>query len=309
MDAARMAPWQLDTLWQRLQPLWPGLQVEWLPEVGSTNSALLEAARQGDEAACLLVAERQRAGRGRLGRVWQSHWGDAAAGASVAASAVATIDAAADAPRGARAGSPAAGSLTFSLRVPLARSDLSGLSLAVGLALAEALHPRIGLKWPNDLVLAPYDDDGAAGVGRKLGGILIETVPLAGPGGRVVVIGVGLNIAAPPAASGLAETAAGLCEPDPAATAARALHAAAPALLATLRAFDEAGFAALQSRYAARDRLAGRAVRVLQSAGTEPGATLHEGRALGVDEQGFLMVQTSAGVQRIGSGEVSVRPC
>jgi BirA family biotin operon repressor/biotin-[acetyl-CoA-carboxylase] ligase len=42
----------------------------------------------------------------------------------------------------------------FSLGLPLAPRDWSGLSLAVGLAVAEALHPAIGLKWPNDLWLA-----------------------------------------------------------------------------------------------------------------------------------------------------------
>ena len=80
--------------------------------------------RHGLLAPCLLVAERQTAGRGRHGRPWRS--------------------------------TPGA-SLTFSLAWPLTRADLSGLSLAVGVALADALDatatPRIGLKWPNDLWL------------------------------------------------------------------------------------------------------------------------------------------------------------
>ena len=111
---------------------------------------------------CLLVAEEQTRGRGRLGRGWI-----ASAGAS----------------------------LTFSLALPLAPEEWSGLSLAVGLALAEALDPmvqpgappRIGLKWPNDLWLV----DGP-GRGRKLGGILIETVSVGHR--RMCVLGVGLNV-------------------------------------------------------------------------------------------------------------------
>lgn len=280
---AGMAAWRLDALWQRLEPLWPGLQVQWLPEVGSTNTALLDAARRGDGGPCLLVAQRQTAGRGRLGREWQSQWSG---------------------------GNDSPPVLTASLRVSLAAADLSGLSLAVGLALAEALDARVGVKWPNDLVVpvegADPVADPAGDLGRKLCGILIETVPVAADRGRVVVIGFGLNIAPPPPDNSLHGQATGLVTLDPAATAASALDRVGPALLQALRQFEHGGFAALRARYAARDRLAGRTVRVLQSGGAAP---LHEGRAVGVDEQGFLMVETSAGVQRIGSGEVSVRPC
>jgi BirA family biotin operon repressor/biotin-[acetyl-CoA-carboxylase] ligase len=130
--------WPVEDLWERLEPQLPGLSVEVLAEVDSTNTRLLERARQGDTAACLLVAERQHAGRGRQGRAWQS-----APGAS----------------------------LTFSLGLPLSPQRWGGLSLAVGVALAEALHPLLRIKWPNDLWT--LDDHGAPA--GKLGGILIET--------------------------------------------------------------------------------------------------------------------------------------
>ena len=75
---------------------------------------------------------------------------------------------------------PSLASLMMSLGLPLAPADWSGLSLAVGVSVAESLQPelpavgndqaaRIGLKWPNDLWLG-----GSAG-DRKLGGILVET--------------------------------------------------------------------------------------------------------------------------------------
>ena len=68
MTSATAAPlrWDPETLWERLQPLAPGLSVEVVPEIGSTNTALLERVRAGDTAPALLVAETQTAGRGRL---------------------------------------------------------------------------------------------------------------------------------------------------------------------------------------------------------------------------------------------------
>ena len=80
-------------------------------------------------------------------------------------------------------------SLTFSLALPLAPASWSGLSLAVGVSLAHSLHPDVRLKWPNDLWLHQ----------RKIGGILVETASTgeATQGLRMVVIGVGINIARP----------------------------------------------------------------------------------------------------------------
>jgi BirA family biotin operon repressor/biotin-[acetyl-CoA-carboxylase] ligase len=73
---------------------------------------------------------------------------------------------------------------------------------------------------------------------------------------------------------------------------------AAP-LVAAMLAFERDGFAPFQARFAARDALAGRAVRL--SDGTE-------GNACGVGPQGALRVQTAAGMRDISSQEVSVRP-
>uniref|UniRef100_UPI0009FA1D49 biotin--[acetyl-CoA-carboxylase] ligase n=1 Tax=Pelomonas sp. KK5 TaxID=1855730 RepID=UPI0009FA1D49 len=178
--------WHVDALWQQLSPLLPGISIEVLARSESTNTALLERVRSksnssggGSGAAepqsygrrvhdlqpCLLVAVHQTQGRGRLGRSWVSSAG---------------------------------GSLTFSLGLVLDMPDWSGLSLAVGCAVAEALEPlgdplpagqapRLQLKWPNDIWLV--DDDGA---GRKLGGILIETVQAGAQ--RMAVVGIGLNV-------------------------------------------------------------------------------------------------------------------
>lgn len=260
------SPWATAELQSALQALLPGVQVQVLAQTDSTNTRLVERARS-DTTPCLLVAERQTAGRGRLGRAWQAQPG---------------------------------ASLTFSLGLPLAPQGWHGLSLAVGLALADALDPpgrrppgvppAIGLKWPNDLWL--WDGPGQ---GRKLGGVLIETAGSAA--GRHCVVGVGLNIAAVPAPDG---TVTGcLQEIDPAATPQSALAVVALPLLQALLRFQQGGFAPLAGTYAGRDLLRGQPVH---TTGDPP----LSGLADGVDTEGALRLR-GAGLHRVVSGEVSVR--
>lgn len=320
--------WGAEALWNNLSTLLPGISVEVQARVESTNTRLLDRARAssgdpdspvtrpgdldgpsrdertphgrraGDISPCLLVAEEQTRGRGRLGRDWVSSGG---------------------------------ASLTFSLSLPMAPVQWGGLSLAVGLALAEALdpqapaaalgavqdaplgvppgeslrgaasgtqsRPRIALKWPNDLWLV-----NGPGRGCKLGGVLIETVSVGQR--RICVVGVGLNVTPQPAGAGsstegLAHGYACLQELDPQTTAPRVLAVVARPLVLALQRFESAGFAPLVSAYARRDLLRGH--RVSTSA---PEAL--EGVAEGVDEQGALCVR-SGGLHRVVSGEVSVR--
>lgn len=276
-DAASALRWDADGLQQALQPLLPGLRVEVVAQIGSTNTALLARAREARPEAlapALLVAEQQTAGRGRQGKTWHSGIGDA---------------------------------LTFSLALPLQVADWSGLSLAVGLALADALDPpvagvpaRLGLKWPNDLIL--LDDGGhAPHLGRKAGGILIETVQVGAR--RVAVIGIGLNLRPLPAAdtpAGLAWGRAALQELLPGLDAPAALARVLPPLARVLRGFEAQGFAPLQAGFARRDVLAGRPVTT-----TLPG--LPVGVADGVDGSGTLWLHTADGRQPVASGEVSLR--
>jgi BirA family biotin operon repressor/biotin-[acetyl-CoA-carboxylase] ligase len=157
-------------------------------------------------------------------------------------------------------GEPAAGgrrpegpaSLTFSLGLPLAPASWSGLSLAIGVALAESLHPDVRIKWPNDLW---WQD-------RKLAGVLVETAAAPGLSGdqRQAVIGVGINIL-PPDAAGLSTPAAWLQELSPSLDAPAALGRVAPALVAMVQTFKAGGFAPLRARFQARDALAGRMKR------------------------------------------------
>ena len=284
--------WGAETLWQQLEPLLPGLSVEVVAHTASTNTALLERARvarepeddnafvqvrrsvesaafgrrAADIQPCLLVAEHQTAGRGRLGRTWRSVPG---------------------------------ASLTFSLALPMRMADWSGLSLAVGVALADALEPdpptqpRIGLKWPNDLWLM----DGP-GIGCKLGGILIETV--AAGAQRLAVVGVGLNVLPIEQPEGTTTDFGCLQEFDTALSAPALLERVALPLVRALKLFECEGFPAFAERFAARDLLFGQPVRT-----TLP--EVPEGVAQGASNRGALLVNTATGLKHISSGEVSVR--
>jgi len=291
-------PWRAEALWQQLEPLLPGLSVEVVARTDSTNTQLLERARLsggrrdqpitspgalevaqtpseepsphgrrlGDTQPCLLVAEHQTRGRGRQGRTWQS-----SAGAS----------------------------LTFSLALAIEPQDWSGLSLAVGVALAEALDapatttPRIGLKWPNDLWLMD-----APGIGRKLGGVLIETVAVGAR--RMAVVGVGLNVL-PQAMRELSSGYACLEELWPEVDAPAAMHRVARPLVEAVLQFEREGFAAFVDRFAQRDLLRGHAV-----ATTAP--EVPQGTAEGVGADGALRVRADGEMHQITSAEVSVRP-
>ena len=266
-----MIRWPAEAIWQAVSPLLPGFSVEILPQIDSTNTELMRRARAGRLEPLLLVAERQTAGRGRLGRLWKSECTPSLPVATTQAIESASV---------------VLSSLTFSFGLPLALSDWSGLSLAVGVAVAEALHPEIGLKWPNDLW---WQD-------RKLAGILIETASFGEQ--RYAVIGVGINVGARPA-DGLSTAPAWLGQRVPQARAEGVLGQVALPLVRAVKAFESLGFAPFQARFNARDVLRDRVVML--SDGTA-------GTARGVDETGALLVHTARGMQKITSAEVSVRP-
>ncbi len=244
-----------ESVWEAVAPLLPGFTVEIVPEIDSTNIELMRRARAGHSEPVLLVAQRQTAGRGRLGRQWDS---------------VAQQDGAA---------------LTFSLGLELTPSDWSGLSLAVGLAVAEALHPDIQIKWPNDLWYQ----------GRKLAGILIETASVGTQ--RYAVIGVGINLTPRPA-EGLRTPPAWLQELHPQWSAGDVLARVVRPLVLRVQECCAQGFGGLREAYHARDYFYGKDVVCTDGL---------SGQARGVDAQGALLVLTAQGQQKINSSEVSVR--
>ena len=216
--------WPSEAIWEAVAPSLDGFTVEVLPQIDSTNSELMRRARTGQRAPILLVAERQMAGRGRMGRQWISdHLEPAGHTGNIAPS------------------------LAFSLGLPLSPADWSGLSLAVGVSVVQSLHPDLRLKWPNDIWLQD----------RKLAGILIETGSFDGT--RYAVIGVGINVLQR-SAQGLSTPPAWLAELLPDINASQTLLRVVPQLVNAVKVFEAQGFEPFRQRFAALDALAGRSV-------------------------------------------------
>jgi BirA family biotin operon repressor/biotin-[acetyl-CoA-carboxylase] ligase len=251
------------------------LEVAW--ETGSTNADLLAAPPPPVGSWDALLAENQRGGRGRRGRVWRAALGD---------------------------------SLCLSLATafePLPR-DLSAATLVVGVCVLRALRAhgadRLALKWPNDLVAVAAD-----GTLAKVGGILVELRAEAG-GPAQVIVGVGLNLRAPPGlATTLAAQDGGALPPaglDRLGVAVGARNAIAAAVMSQcvegLERFAVAGFAPFREPWLAADALRDRPVRA------QGGTATLEGVARGIDGGGALLLEDAAGLRHaLVAGEVSVR--
>ncbi len=186
-------------------------------------------------------------------------------------------------------------SLTFSLLWRFSPGIApAGLSLAVGLAVATVLAKvgaggtaAVRLKWPNDLLKD----------GRKLGGILVELVPGAP---HVAVIGIGLNLRRP--AGMPAELAAHSAELGTDVDANRLLAALLVELLATLEIFAAQGFAPLRAAWVERHAFQDAPVCLLSDF-----APLRAGISRGVDGDGALLFEVDGRIERILSGELSLR--
>lgn len=237
-----------------------GVSVEVLAGVESTNAYL---AGRDEVHRHAVLAEYQGGGRGRRDRRWHSP--------------------------------PGAGIyLTFSYRFDHSPRALGPLSLVAGLAASETVRQEagvgVGLKWPNDLVVAD----------RKLGGCLAEVQGDAG-GPCTTLIGVGINVRLP-ATSAPDQPWTDLWSESRFVARNRLAAALVHALDRACGQFQDAGFAPFRERWAALDTLAGRRVRVSHIDGR-----CTEGIADGVSERGGLYLM--AGRQRceFNAGEVSLR--
>jgi BirA family biotin operon repressor/biotin-[acetyl-CoA-carboxylase] ligase len=258
---------------QRIQALLTGAALERLKRVdtawsvGSTNTVLMGRPNPPFGCGEALLAEYQTSGRGRRGRTWLA---------------------------------PPGGAICLSLswtfqEVP---RDLSALGLVIGVCGLRALG-RLGvqdvrLKWPNDLLIED----------RKLGGVLIELRAESG-GPACVVIGIGLNVAlgsallARIAATGLAPVdlaGAGLTQPR---------NAVAAGLISEfVQGLIDVGHAGLKpfiEEWRRADALRDRPISVQAANGSSVGV------ARGIDPDGAFLVETSEGLTRLISGDVSVR--
>jgi BirA family biotin operon repressor/biotin-[acetyl-CoA-carboxylase] ligase len=232
----------------------------------STNSYLMKQASAGAAHATCVAASLQTKGRGRRGRAWQSGLG---------------------------------ASLTFSLlwRFQAGASSLSGLSLAVGVALIRTLHAlgitEAKLKWPND-VLYHY---------QKLAGILIELQgDMEGP--SAAVIGIGINLRLPEhvrrhidqAATDLHTVTREQLNPS------ELLGNLLRHLADVLSQFERDGFEALREEWVQHHVYQNQAVRLLSPDGRET-----QGVVSGIAPDGVLLVDTALGTQRFSAGEISLR--
>ena len=247
--------------------LWRSVQV--VPVTGSTNADLLARAAAGEPEGAVLVAEQQRAGRGRLGRAWVS---------------------------------PPRAALTFSVLLrpdAVPRARLGWLPLLAGVAVAAAVRDLAAvdarLKWPND-VLAGAGQPASPGQlesPAKLAGILAEAA------GDAVVVGIGVNVSTgpaelpPPGPGALPGTSLRLLgAPDT--DRLRLLAGILAGLETRYRTWSQvsgdAERAGLRAEYTASCATLGRRVRV-----DLPGGRTLDGLAAGVDPDGRLLVSAPPG--------------
>ncbi len=271
-----------EQLWQHFQTSCPGFTIDVLPQVGSTNTHLMQwgkaAFRAGEPLSpTAAVAWQQTAGRGRHGRSWEAQPGDCL-----------TL------------------SLGYPLRMNWAQAGASALSLAMGVVVCEALRQAFPplpaqLKWPNDLWAE----------GRKLAGLLIEVSNQPDPHAPSwLVVGLGVNVANTPA-----HLAHERCDVSmyTLANVAEVMRSVIPALMEGLKQFECDGFAAFKDRYELLDALQGRDVQLWtptpDSSPPGLGVPLAKGVAMGVDLHGALLIMDTIGtMQAWPMGEVSVRP-
>lgn len=234
--------------------------------IGSTNDHLMHRLREQPQSGLICLAEQQTNGRGRRGREWLSPLGCNFYGSV---------------------------SWTFSQGF----AAIEGLSLALGVAVAEALEcsggGAVGVKWPNDIMAGE----------RKLAGLLLEMQGEAG-GPVHLVIGLGVNFyLAPELAAIIDRPVTDLQTLSGARVNRNAVTALLlDAMLTLLRNYADQGFGAWRDRWLARDVTRDQLVNIVGVADTR------QGYARGVDAQGALLLETTTGVEAIHSGEVSLRP-
>jgi BirA family biotin operon repressor/biotin-[acetyl-CoA-carboxylase] ligase len=232
---------------------WTGVDVH--PELGSTN---LEAARLA-EPWRVVVTDHQQAGRGRLGRAWDT---------------------------------PAHTSVTLSVLVPAPDQGRGWVPLATGLAvrdaLAEVAGVDAGLKWPND-VLLPADGE------RKVCGILCELQPAG------IVVGLGINVDQDRAELPV-DTATSLRLAGAGDVSRERLVVAVLSHLARWHAVlsgDAAARAGVHAAYRKACLTIGRDVELHVS-----GGEVRRVRAVGVDDEGRLVVTSSGTEYAVAAGDV-----
>lgn len=235
----------------------------------STNKKAYELAVKGAKAGEVILARSQSAGRGRLGKSWQS---------------------------------PAGKGLYFSLivRPDLDIEEYPKITMTTGLAIANALQPLSGkeilLKWPNDIYLS----------GRKCCGILAESSLLSGsPAERFAIIGIGINVLTvrtdfPVAIRGKATSL--LIETGIRFDMDKLLSIICDGVLDQISRLECSGFKEILNEWRRKDILKDRWLKWVTNSGD-----VIAGRSEGPDDNGQLLVRDAKGVlHQVISGDISI---
>jgi len=238
--------------------------LEVFSSIESTNGYLMHRLRQ--QQLCsghVCVAEYQSAGRGRRGRHWRAGY---------------------------------AGSILASVywRFPGGPVSLGGLSLALGVSVADALRVAgvddVGLKWPNDVYRG----------GRKLGGILVE-VTGESEGPSHTVIGIGLNMRLGALRDEIGQPCTDVLDAGTDVGRNELTGVLLERVMLSLERYQSLGLEGFLGQWRDLDVLEGKEVRVISA----EGALI--GRAAGIDSSGRLRVDVEGKTLALSSGEVSVR--
>ncbi|HCX87160.1 MAG TPA: biotin--[acetyl-CoA-carboxylase] ligase [Gammaproteobacteria bacterium] len=242
-------------------------QAEVLDTVDSTSDWLNREHHGGmDIHGKTCITEFQSAGRGRRGRNWR--------------------------------GSPYCHlMLSIGWRFQKEVTEMAGLSLSIGVAIAECLKDitgaPVGLKWPNDLWCKE----------RKLGGILVDLNALL-EGGAFAVIGIGINLREPRLDefdTGQPVTDLASNAQDDLASRATIIASVLGSIAQALDRFEQHHFLPDQARFNALDVFSGRKVRA------ESDGRPLEGVGAGADEQGRYRLRCADGtVATVISGDISL---
>ena len=182
------------------------------------------------------------------------------------------------------------------LRPAIAQDRWPLITFMASLAVGDALHEagvQTDLKWPNDLLSGE----------RKICGILAETVET--PGGRAVIVGIGINLTAEAYPSELAEVATSVAEaagrPAERETILAGLQNALARWYSLLHEPD--GLEKIVAAWAGRSSYAnGKLVTVAN------GDEVWQGITRGIESDGALRLETETGVKLVRAGDVSIRP-